>query len=124
MGVVEYGLNNVVAVEVLLPVLLLVVLLVALLVVSSVGVSVVAVGTAVVGVSGGNSVAVEVPIGVSVDVVVLMRRTPEDVAVVDDVVNDPPDGRVECRDVCTTANTMRTTATRPATPAATAMAGR
>ena len=70
------------------------------------------------GVSGGNSVAVELPVGVNVDVVVV-RRTPEDVVVGDDDVNDVPAGAVECREVCRTANTMRTTASRPATPAAT-----
>jgi hypothetical protein len=71
------------------------------------------------GVSGGNSVADELPVGVNVDVVVLVRRTPEDVVVVDDDVNDVPAGAVECREVCRTANTMRTTASTPATPAAT-----
>jgi hypothetical protein len=70
-------------------------------------------------VSGGNSVAVELPVGVYVDVVVLVGRTPEDVVVVDDDVNDVPAGAVECREVCRTANTMRTTASTPATPAAT-----
>jgi hypothetical protein len=69
-------------------------------------------------VSGGNSVAVELPVGVNVDVVVLVRRTPEDVVVGDDDVNDVPAGAVECREVCRTANTMRTTASTPATPAA------
>jgi hypothetical protein len=69
-------------------------------------------------VSGGNSVAVELPVGVNVDVVVV-RRTPEDVVVGDDDVNDVPAGAVECREVCRTANTMRTTASTPATPAAT-----
>ena len=68
--------------------------------------------------SGGNSVAVELPVGVNVDVVVV-RRTPEDVVVGDDDVNDVPAGAVECREVCRTANTMRTTASTPATPAAT-----
>ena len=103
------------------------VLVVVSLVVSSVVVSVVAVGAVDVGVSCGNSVAVELPVGVNVDVVdvvVLVRRTPDDDVVGDDVVNDGPDGCVECRDVCSTANTMRTTARTPATPAATATAGR
>jgi hypothetical protein len=83
--------------------------------------SVVAPGEPGDGVSGGNSVAVELPVGVNIDVVVLTRRTPEDVVVVvdDDDVNDVPAGAVECREVCRTANTMRTTASTPATPAAT-----
>ena len=80
--------------------------------------SVVAPGEPGDGVSGGNSVAVELPVGVNVDVVVV-RRTPEDVVVGDDDVNDVPAGAVECREVCRTANTMRTTASTPATPAAT-----
>jgi hypothetical protein len=72
------------------------------------------------GVSGGNSVAVELPVGVNVDVVVLRRRTLEEVVVVvDDDVNDVPAGAEECREVCRTANTMRITASTPATPAAT-----
>jgi hypothetical protein len=73
-------------------------------------------------VSGGNSVAVELPVGVYVAVVVLVRRTPEDVVVGDDDVNDVPAGAVECREVCRTAKTMRTTASTPATPAATTTA--
>jgi hypothetical protein len=82
--------------------------------------SVVAPGEPGDGVSGGNSVAVELPVGVNVDVVVLRGRTPEEVVVVvDDDVNDVPAGAVEWREVCRTANTMRTTASRPATPAAT-----
>jgi hypothetical protein len=81
--------------------------------------SVVAPGEPGDGVSGGNSVAVELPVGVYVDVVVLKRRTPEEVVVVVvDDVNDVPAGAVECREVCRTANTMRTTASTPATPAA------
>jgi hypothetical protein len=81
--------------------------------------SVVAPGEPGDGVSGGNSVAVELPVGVYVDVVVLRRRTPEEVVVVVvDDVNDVPAGAVECREVCRTANTMRTTASTPATPAA------
>ena len=112
---VENGLNSVVAVAAVL---------VVSLVVSSVVVSVVAVGTVDVGVSCGNNVAVELPVGVNVDVVVVMLRTPDDDVVDDGVVNDGPDGRVECRDVCSTANTMRTTARTPATPAATATSGR
>jgi hypothetical protein len=72
-------------------------------------------------VSGGNSVAVELPVGVNleVDVEVLIRRTAEVVVVGDSDVNGVRGGAVECREVCTTANTMRTTASTPATPAAT-----
>lgn len=48
------------------------------------------------GVAGGNIVADELPVGVNDDVVVLVRRTPEDVVVVaEDEVNDVPDGAVE-----------------------------
>jgi hypothetical protein len=51
-------------------------------------------------VSGGNSVAVELPVGVNVDVVVVVRRTPEDAVVVgDDDVNGVPAGAEECREV-------------------------
>jgi hypothetical protein len=81
--------------------------------------SVVAAGEPGDGVSGGNSVAVELPVGVNVDDVVLVRRRPADVVVVDDDVNDVLAGAVECREVCRTANTMRTTASTPATPAVT-----
>jgi hypothetical protein len=114
--VVEYGLNTVVAVAM--------VLVVVSLVVSSVVVSVVVVGTVDVGVSGGNSVAVELPVEVNVVVVVVVRRTLDDDVVDDGVVNDGPDGCVECRDVCSTAYTMRATARTPAMPAATATPGR
>lgn len=64
MVAVKYGLNSVVAVATLL---------VVSLVVASVVVSVVVVGTVDVGVSCGTSVAVELPVVVNVDVVVLMR---------------------------------------------------
>jgi len=46
------------------------------------------------GVSGGNSVAVELPVGVKLDVVVLMWRAP-DVVVDVDVVRNVLDGAVE-----------------------------
>lgn len=71
------------------------------------------------GVSGGNRVAVELPVGVNVDVVVMLRSTAGDVVVGDSDVNDVPAGAVACREVCSTANTMRTTASTPAAPAAT-----
>jgi hypothetical protein len=61
--------------------------------------SVVAPGEPGNGVSGGNSVAVELPVGVNVDVVVLRGRTPEEVVVVVDDVNDVPAGAVEWREV-------------------------
>jgi hypothetical protein len=113
VAVVEYGLNNVVAV------------VVRLVVVSSVVVvSVVPVEAVVAGVSGGNSVAVELPVGVYDVVVVVMLRTLGDVVIGDDVSNDGPDGWVECRDVCKTAYTISATAMTPAMPAATAVAGR
>ena len=70
------------------------------------------------GVSGGNSVAVEVPVVVNVVVVVVVRRTVEDDVVGDIDVDTVLDGAVECRDVCRTAYTRRTTASRPATAAA------
>ena len=86
MAVVVYGLNNVVAVGALLAEVLVVV-------VCSVSVvSDVAVEAVVAGVSGGNSVAVELPVVVYDDVVVVVRRTLGDVVVVDEVVNDGPDG--------------------------------
>lgn len=113
VAVVEYGLNNVVAVAVLLVVACSVV------VGSDEPVEVV-----VAGVSGGNSAAVELPVWVYDDVVVVVRRTLDDVVVADEVVTDGPDGWVECRDVCRTANTISTTAMTPAIPAATAVAGR
>jgi hypothetical protein len=71
------------------------------------------------GVSGGNRVAVELPVGVNVDVVVMVPSTAGDVVVGDSDVNDVPSGAVACREVCSTANTMRTTASTPAAPAAT-----
>ena len=78
--------NNVVAVGALLAEVLVVV-------VCSVSVvSDVAVEAVVAGVSGGNSVAVELPVVVYDDVVVVVRRTLGDVVVVDEVVNDGPDG--------------------------------
>ena len=77
---------------------------------SVVVVSDVPVEAVVVGVSGGNSVALELPVGVYDDVVVVGRRTLGDVVVADEGVNDGPDGWVECRDVCRTANTISTTA--------------
>ncbi len=83
-------------------------------------VSVVAPGEPGDGVSGGKSVAVELPVGVNDDVVEVVRRIVGDVVVGDgDDVNDVRAGAVECREVCMTANTMSTTASRPATPAAT-----
>jgi hypothetical protein len=86
VAVVVYGLNNVVAVGALLAEVLVVV-------VCSVSVvSDVAVEAVVAGVSGGNSVAVELPVVVYDDVVVVVRRTLGDVVVVDEVVNDGPDG--------------------------------
>ena len=86
MAVVVYGLNNVVAVGALLAEVLVVV-------VCSVSVvSDVAVEAVVAGVSGGNSVAVELPVVVYDDVVVVVRRTLGDVVVVDEVENDGPDG--------------------------------
>jgi hypothetical protein len=47
------------------------------------------------GVSGGNSVAVELPVGVKLDVVVLICRTPDDVVVDVDVVRNVLDGALE-----------------------------
>jgi hypothetical protein len=86
--------------------------------------SVVALGETGDGVSGGNKVALELPVGVNDDVVVVVRRMPDDDADGDGEVNDVPDGAVACRDVCSTAKTMRTTASAPATPAAIATPGR
>jgi hypothetical protein len=115
----EYGLNSVVAVA-----MLLVSRVVSSVVVSDVVVEVV--GVVEVGVSGGNNVAVELPVVVNVDVevVVPVRRTLDDDVADDDVMNDGLEGCVECRDVCSTANTMRTTARTPAIPAAIATPGR
>jgi hypothetical protein len=73
---------------------------------------------------GGKSVAVELRVGeyVVVLVVVILDR---DVVVVDIVeLTVVPDGALDWRDVCTTANTISATATIPATPAATITPGR
>jgi hypothetical protein len=87
-------------------------------------ISVVALGETGDGVSGGNSVAVELPVGVKGDVVVVVRRTPDDDVVGAGDEIEVRDGAVECRDVCMTAKTMRAMASTPATPAAIAAPGR
>jgi hypothetical protein len=77
------------------------------------------------GSGGKNIVALELPVGVKLDVVVVVvRRTAEADVVCNDVVNDVSGGAVDWREVCRTANTIRSTARRPATPAATMTPGR
>jgi hypothetical protein len=86
--------------------------------------SVVALGETGAGVSGGNSVALELPVRVNDDVVVVVRRTLDDEGDADGELNDVRDGAVAWRDVCMTANTMRPTASTPARPAAITTPGR
>lgn len=78
------------------------------------------------GSGGKNIVADELPVGAKLDVVVVVvvRRTPEDDEVGNDVVNDVCGGAVDSREVCRTAYAIRSTARRPATPAATTTPGR
>jgi hypothetical protein len=85
------------------------------------------VGVALVVVAGSGSVEVsegeimvadELPVGLSL-VGVLVVRCRDDVVVVEVVMNKGADGPVEPSDVCSTAYTITITANTPATPAAT-----
>jgi hypothetical protein len=56
--------------------------------------------------------------GIGVVAEVVVRRADDDVEVVDVVATSAPDGLLECRDVCTTANVSNATTRKTAPPAA------